>query len=144
MDSDKPIGTETEGFVLTGKATLAAVVYNASELNEYAKKMLLKQIVDSSEVLESANAEATATLESYDPLKEVATLKVVHTGLVNIDPNSRELQKVMFFGKTEDEVRRYLLSLNHVESVEISFKPLWNHTVPHVADHVNVVVKQIE
>lgn len=144
IDSDKNVGVETDTFTLSGKATVAVLVYDEHSLAEYAGKMLTKQIVDSSEVLENVNSAPTATLENYDPGKGVATLKVVHSGLVNIDPNSRELQKIMFFGKTDNEVRRYLLSLNHVQSVEIKFRPLWNHTVPHVAEHVTIVVKQVK
>lgn len=142
IETPANIGDEAESFTLNGKATIAVVVYQEKDLLAQANQMLAKQIVDASEVLESANAAPSVTLENFDPGTNVATLKVVHSGLVNIDPNSPELQKVMFFGKTEDEVRRYLLSLDHVKSVEIKFKPLWNHTVPHVADHVEVTVIQ--
>lgn len=142
IETSANIGDEAESFTLDGRATVVLVTYQEKELIAQANQMLAKQIVDASEVLESANATPSVTLESYDPGTRVATLKVVHSGLVNIDPNSPELQKVMFFGKTEDEVRRYLLSLDHVKSVEIKFKPLWNHTVPHVADHVEVMVVQ--
>lgn len=142
IESQANIGDETESFTLNGRATLALVSYEDKDLLAQANQMLAKQIVDASEILESANATPSVSLENYDLSSGVATLKVVHSGLVNIDPNSPELQKVMFFGKTEDEVRRYLLSLDHVKSVEIKFKPLWNHTVPHVADHVDVTVVQ--
>lgn len=142
IETQANIGDEAESFTLNGRATIALVTYEDKDLLAQANQMLAKQIVDASEVLESANATPSVSLENYDPLSGVATLKVVHSGLVNIDPNSPELQKVMFFGKTEDEVRRYLLSLDHVKSVEIKFKPLWNHTVPHVADHVEVMVVQ--
>lgn len=142
VETPANIGDETESFTLNGRATIALVSYEEKDLLAQANQMLAKQIVDASEILESANAVPSVSLENYDLATGVATLKVVHSGLVNIDPNSPELQKVMFFGKTEDEVRRYLLSLDHVKSVEIKFKPLWNHTVPHVADHVDVTVVQ--
>lgn len=142
VETPANIGDQAESFTLNGRATIALVTYTEKELLAQANQMLAKQIVDASEVLESANTTPAVTLENYDLATGVATLKVVHSGLVNVDPNSPELQKVMFFGKTEDEVRRYLLSLDHVKSVEIKFKPLWNHTVPHVADHVEVTVVQ--
>ena len=46
-----------------------------------------------------------------------------------------------FFGKNKDEVRRYVLSLDNVYSVDIKYSPAWMQTVPHVADHVSVVIK---
>lgn len=144
VEPDKKVGTETDSFVLTGKATVVAVVYDDKEMNKYANELLNKQIVDNSEILESTADAPSVTIENFDMSKGTASVKVLQNGVVNIDPNSRELQKIMFFGKTEDELRRYLLSLSHIQNVEVKFKPFWNSTVPHVADHVNVVVKQME
>ncbi len=144
VEPDKKIGTETDSFVLAGRATVVAVVYDEKEMNKYANELINKQIVDNSEILESTADAPSVTIENYDMSKSTASVKVLQNGVVNIDPNSRELQKMMFFGKTEDELRRYLLSLSHIQSVELKFKHFWNSTVPHVADHVNVMVKQME
>lgn len=143
-DSDKKIGTEADSFSLKGKATIVMVSYKPEDLNQYAGTMLSKKIVGSSDVLQSTNGEPVVSFDSYDMTKNSATLKVSYTGTVNLDPNSRQLQKSVFFGKNEDEVRRYVMSLDHVQSVGMNFKPLWNHTVPQVADHVTVMVKQVE
>jgi len=50
----------------------------------------------------------------------------------------------MFFGKSKDEVRRYLLKLDHVRSVDIKFKPAWIRTVPHVGEHIEIIVKEVQ
>ncbi len=63
---------------------------------------------------------------------------------MSLDPNSKDLQRMVFYGKNEEEVRRYVLSLDHVSGVEVKFKPIWNKSVPYVADHVNIVVRQVE
>ena len=52
--------------------------------------------------------------------------------------------KIMFFGKTEDEVRRYVMALNHVSGVEMKFHPAWNREVPHVASRVEVTIRQVQ
>lgn len=142
--TDQEVGTETSAFALSGKATVAGVSYKETDLVAYASDMLNKRVMDKSEVLEPSESAPIATLESFDPVKNVATIKVVHTGLISLDPNSRSIQKVVFFGKTEEEVRRYLLSLDYVQSVEVKFKPVWNNTVPYVADYVEVILKQVE
>ncbi len=143
-EPDKTIGAETDSFVFTGKATVVLVAYKPEDLNQYAAQMLSQKILGNNENLQSTNGEPVVSFDSLDSVKNIATLKVSHTGTVNLDPNSRQLQKSLFFGKSEDEVRRYVMSLDHVQSVEMKFKPLWNHTVPQVADHVTVVVKQVE
>jgi len=50
----------------------------------------------------------------------------------------------MFFGKTRDEVRRYVISLDHVHNVDVRFQPAWMQHVPHVHDNIQIVVKEIE
>jgi len=144
FEDDGEIGIETDAFTITGKATIVGVFYDAEELLNYAKSMLGKQVVDNSEVLQSLESEPTVVLGEYDLTEGVADIAVTYAGLVNLDSNSRELQKIMFFGKTEDEVRRYVMSLDHVQGVEMKFKPLWNRSVPHVASHVGITVRQVE
>lgn len=144
FEHDSELGVETDGFLLTGKATVVGVFYDKAELDAYAREMLEKQVVDNSEILKSLENEPVVVVEDYDLSTNTATLGVTHTGLVSIDQNSKELQKLMFYGKTEDEVRRYVMSLDHVQEVEMNFRPLWNRSVPHVASHVKITVREIE
>ncbi|MBI2989969.1 MAG: hypothetical protein HYY51_02135 [Candidatus Magasanikbacteria bacterium] len=144
VESDVEVGTETDSFTLKGRATALGVLYDEAELKSQALTMLGKQIVDSNEMIQSSDLEPSAALGDYNVEKWEATLEVSFSALATLDPNSKDLQKIMFFGKTEDEVRRYLLSLDHVQSVDTNFRPLWNRTVPHVGDHVQIVLRQVE
>lgn len=144
FENDGTLGEETSSFNLTGKATVVAVFYDDTKLKTYAKDMLEKHIVDNSEVLQSANEEPTVVLNQYNFQAGTAKLAVTNSGLVDLDPNSRELQKIMFFGKTEDEVRRYVMALNHVAGVEMNFHPVWNREVPHVASRVDITLRQVQ
>lgn len=144
IKSDKEIGAVAEEFTLTGKATVVAVFYNGVQINDLVKQELQKKVISDVEVFTTNEAEPQISLEEYDQAAGRAVLKVAGTGLVELNPESSQLQKIIFFGKTRDEVRRYLLSLDHVSGVEIKFSPAWMGTVPHVAEHVNVVVKKVE
>lgn len=143
-DSNAKVGATVDSFTISGKATLVLANFKPEDLSQLATAMLNKKIVDNNDVLQSSSAEPSVAFDSYDSVKNILTLKVTQSGTVNLDPNSPKLQKQIFFGKTEDEVRRYMMSLDHVERVEMNFKPLWNHTVPQVADHVKITVKQVE
>jgi len=144
MKPDKDVGAEAEGFTLTGKATVIGVFYNKTELTDSLKQELQKKVVSDVEVLTIKGSEPQVSLDEYNSETGLAIVKAAGTGLVELNPESSQLQKIIFFGKTRDEVRRYLLSLDHVNGVEIKFSPAWMHTVPHVAEHVNVVVKKVE
>lgn len=138
------IGTEVDSFVIKGRATIAGVWYDDSQAQSFAQDMLNKRVVDNSEILSSVEPAASVSLEGYDLETGIIQLTIAHRGLVNIDENSRELDKSSFFGKSEDEVKRYVMSLKHVEGVEMSFKPLWNRSVPHVANNVEIIVREVQ
>ncbi len=140
IETDK----EIEDFELSGKATVIGVFYDEGEVLSIAKKGLEKRVVGDIEKVSPCDSEPTVTLGDYDLDNKMAVLNVFYSGLVELDPESKQLQKMLFFGKSKDEVRRYLLSLDHVQGVEIKFNPAWMLSVPHVAEHVNVVVKKVE
>lgn len=144
VKTDVDTDEEIEEFELSGKATVVGVFYDGDEVLNIAKKGLEKRVVGDIEKASACDAEPTVTLGDYDLDNNMAVLNIFYAGLVELDPESKQLQKMLFFGKTKDEVRRYLLSLDHVQGVEIKFNPAWMMSVPHVAEHVNVVVKKIE
>lgn len=144
FENNAQLGVETSSFVLTGTAMVVGVFYDEPKITEYAQGLLQKQVVDNSEVLQSMESKPSVVLSEYNLPNGTADLTVSYTGLVDIDPNAKELQKIMFFGKTEDEVKRYVMSLNHVQGVEMHFRPMWNRSVPHMANHVNITVRQVE
>lgn len=144
VKADKEVGAVAEEFVLTGEATIVAVFYNGLEVDSLVKQELQKKIISEVEILAVGEAEPQVSLEEYNSETGRAVIKAANTGLVELNPESSQLQKIIFFGKTRDEIRRYLLSLDHVNGVEIKFSPAWMGTVPHVAEHVNVVVKKVE
>lgn len=138
------LGQEVDSFVLKGTATVVGVWYDPQKATAFAEDMLKKRVVDNSEILSSMESLPSFSLESYDLENSTARLTVSHRGLVNIDENSAELEKVNFFGKSEDEVKRYVMSLKHVEGVEMVFKPLWNRSVPRVSDNVEIVIREVQ
>lgn len=131
-------------FSISGKATVVLAAYKPEDLSRSATAMLNRKIVDNNDVLQSAASEPSVTFDSFDGAKNILTLRVTQTGTVNLDPNSPKLNEQVFFGKSEEDVRKYVMSLDHVESVEMKFKPLWNKTVPQVADRVDITIKQSE
>lgn len=143
-EASAKIGDTVDSFKVSGKATLVLASFKSQDLTGSATAMLNRKIVDNNDVLESASSQPSVTFENFDVTKNALTLRVTQTGTVNLDQNSTKLQKQVFFGKSEEEVRRYVMSIDHVESVEMKFRPLWNKTVPQVADHVKITIKQVE
>ncbi|MBI4426971.1 MAG: hypothetical protein HY569_00585 [Candidatus Magasanikbacteria bacterium] len=144
ISADKEAGSDAEEFTLSGTAEVIGVFYNQTEADKLASDELTKRVVGEAELLIQNELRTAVALVDYNLENKTANLKISGVGAVSLNPESQQLQKLIFFGKTKDEVRRYLLSLDHVRSVELKFTPAWIRTVPQVADHVNVVVKNVE
>lgn len=144
IKADKEVGTEAEEFTMNAEAVVVGAFYSADELKKICLPELNKRIVSDVEMLGRGETGTSVLLDEYDLSTGHAILKIAVSGLVELNAESTQLQKLIFFGKTRDEVRRYLLSLDHVNGVDIKFTPAWMRTVPHVAEHVNVVVKKVE
>lgn len=143
VDSNKEVGKEVSEFSLIMDAKVVSVAYNKEKIKKVANRELMKRAVDDTETIESSEEDPSVTFDSYDEEDNSVILSIFANGKASLNPESKQLEKIMFFGKSEEEVRRYLLSLDHVHSVDVEFSPAWINDVPHVADHVNIVVKKI-
>lgn len=142
--TESKIGEKVDKFNMEMEAEAVGVFYKQDKIRQLAEKALMKKAVNDTEVVQVSDKKPTVKFDSYDEQDRSAILTVSISGTSSLNPDSKQLNKVMFFGKTEEEVRRYLLSLEHVHSVDIKFSPAWIDSVPHVSDHVNVVVKKID
>lgn len=144
IETDQDVGEEVSGFDMQGTATVAGILYDASQLENFAGNALAKHVIDDTEVAIASQQLPAVALDSVDLEDGSGALAVTYNGVLTLNPESKQLQKTMFFGMDKDEVRRYLLSLDHVYSVEVDFKPMWVRTIPYVPEHVTVVVKKVE
>lgn len=138
------VGTVSSGFMVKGSATVVAIIYDATVLETAGKALLLKRQVSGADFITPSHDMPTATFESYDEAAGTAKIKVFHSGIATMNPESQAIARTVFFGKSADEVRRYVLSLDRVRGVDVSFSPSWVDTVPSMSEHVKVIVKQVE
>lgn len=143
-DTDVSEGDEVSSFTLSGRATVLGVFYNENDMAQWAEKILMKRALNDAESVEPGTKEPTIAITDYDLEKGEVTLDAFFAGVARLNPESRQLEKSMFYGKTKDEVRRYVLSLDHVRGVDVKFNPGWMMSVPHIADHVTVIVKSVQ
>ncbi|PIT86187.1 MAG: hypothetical protein COU33_04570 [Candidatus Magasanikbacteria bacterium CG10_big_fil_rev_8_21_14_0_10_43_6] len=143
-NTDAVIGEEMSEFLLTGSARIVGVFYDKAAMTEWATMQLAKKAISDAEMLRSASETPTVTFGEYISSNNTASVHVFFDGIYTLNPESREIDKSMFFGKNRDEVRRYVLSLDHVSGVDVDLQPAWMQTVPHIHDHVSVIVKQVE
>jgi len=144
FSSSTNVGKQVSSFSLSSSSTVVGVFYSPDDLLQLMKKRLNNQAPNGSQTIETSKIPPAASIHSYDLAQKRAMLNVFYSGNAIINPESPALSKLMFYGKTTDEIRRYLLTLNHVYAVNVSLYPVWVQTIPHVPEHVRVIVKQVQ
>jgi hypothetical protein len=81
---------------------------------------------------------------TYNPNEGTAEFKVTQEIAEMMDSNSDNLTPSNFFGKSKDEIERYVMALDHVAGVEVKFTPAWVSKAPAASDRVTVIVRDIK
>lgn len=144
VSASVPIGEEVSEFTVSGTATVVGVFFSQDDIVTLSNDVLMSRAIDDAESIKPSDTPPTVALTSFDSTAGTAVLDVTYTGRATINAESKQLSTMMFYGKSKDEVRRYLLSLDHVYGVDVNLRPAWTQTVPHVAEHVDIIVKQVE
>lgn len=144
IESSNKVGDEGSEFEIQGSAVVAGVFYKPDQLKQLSDKKLREKIVSEDQVLTINEQAPVVNLESYNASSTTTVVNVFGSGLVTLNPESKKLDKSVFFGKSRDEVRRYLLSLDYVNGVEVKFSPAWILSVPSIAENVSVIIKNVQ
>lgn len=138
------LGEETSSFTASATGTVVAVAYDSQVLEEWTKNQLSRRAIDENEVVEPRDSDPSVSFSSYDSQEKIATVSIFYDGLVSLNTDSPKLAKDRLFGMSKNEIRRYLLSLDHVHSVDVEFRPAWMQTVPRIPEHVSIVVNKVQ
>jgi len=142
--ADHKAGEEVSEFNLSGTSTVVIVFYNSDDLKSVLGKEISGRIDVSTEKVLSVSKEPQVSLASYDLEKQKARFSVYQDVLVTLDANAEKLVAANFFGKSKDEIERYVFSLGHVVGVDVKFSPSWMRSAPAVADRIQVIVKNVQ
>lgn len=142
--ADRQVGEEISEFNLSGTSTVIAVYFSEDELNSLLGKEISKHLDLSVEKVSSRLKDPQVTLAGYDLAKQNAQLSVYQDVLATLDVNADKLAASNFFGKSKDEIERYVFGLGHVVGVDVKFSPSWMRSAPAVADRISVVVKNVQ
>lgn len=144
VNADRKAGEEVAEFNLSGTSTVVVVFYNSDDLKTVLGKEISGRIDVSTEKVLSVSKEPQVSLASYDLEKQKARFSVYQDVLVTLDANADKLAAANFFGKSKDEIERYVFGLGHVVGVDVKFSPSWMRSAPAVADRIQVIIKNVQ
>ena len=140
---DHAVGDEVGSFVASGTSTMLVAEFRAGDVMKLVNQEIRARVVDGTERYLSLSNAPRVTLANVDLRNGLATLDVRDELVVTLDADSDKLSPDHFFGKSRDEISRYVMSLDHVANVDVSFFPSWVLTAPSAEDHISVVVKSV-
>ncbi len=143
VKTDHKVGEEVGEFTVSGTSTIATVTYDANALADVLDKQVTSKVDTTAERYLPGNDSPEVVLGSVDAKNNTATLTVHDTITVTLDANVDKLAPRNFFGKSKEEIQRYILGLDHVAAVDVKFSPSWVLSAPTVPDKIKVVVKNM-
>ena len=141
--ADHKVGDEVTDFTVSGTSTMIVVTYANQDLAQLVSRQISEKTDPTTEKFLGVDTEPQVSVASYDLKNNTAQLSVYQDAQVTLDANVDALSPAHFFGKSKEEIQRYILGLDHVADVQVKFSPSWMLSAPSVPDRISVVVKNI-
>lgn len=142
--SDRSSGEVVSSFKIFGTSTLVVVEYKKNSLTNLISAETEAAINPKVERYQLMTGNPKVTVQTFNANEGTAVLNVRQEVAVMMDSNAENLAPSNFFGKSKDEIERYVGALEHVAGVEVKFTPAWVKTAPAASDRVTVIVRDIK
>ncbi|MBP7133666.1 hypothetical protein KBA73_00450 [Patescibacteria group bacterium] len=133
-------GSTGDTFVASVKITMTAVYYPKDDMLVLIRTQLKEKVPSDRELVPFDENAITYSIESVDAKNETATIRVQAKAEYRLTLNSPALQKATLAGKSKEDVRSSLQSLDGVERVDIVTHPGWLSKLPSLQDHIDIKV----
>jgi len=135
------VGQVTDSFLSSIKLDVTAVYYSKDDMQALVRSKLKDRVPSGREFLPFTGGAVTYALESADPKTEIASIRVTADANYRLSPTSPLLQKSVIAGKSADEAKSLLSSIDGVESVDITVHPSWMTGLPALKDRINLNIQ---
>lgn len=133
-------GDRVEKFTITIKIKVRAASIAKEKILEYAKTEYNKTLTEKEQVISFDLKSFKTSLEKID--KNSATVKITLSAAVLGLPNPSDFNKQKIYGLDAKGVRFFFTQYENIKDAEVIFSPFWVKTVPSLADHVEIRIKQ--
>lgn len=133
-------GEEVEKFTITVKVLAKIAEIDEEKLVSSGKEQFQKAIAEGEEI-KSFNLDAFAyALKELAP--ESAKINISVSAFVLSQPDTADFNKQKLYGLDAKGAKFYLTQFGNIKDAEILFSPFWVKTIPSLADHIEIRIKQ--
>lgn len=143
ITSTPKIGEQASSASVTVKITYSVLVVQKSDLENFVKDALNKQIDKKKEKLSDTNVldGLSVTVQSQQANSPNATLSLSKDSAA-VPILDEDAIKAQIKGKKESQIRSYLTAYPGVKEVEVDFSPFWVSKVPNNTGKIKIVEQQ--
>ncbi len=135
------VGQVTDSFLYSIKLDVTAVYYSKDDMQALVRSRLRERVPAGREFLPFTGGAVTYALESADTKTEIAAMRVTADADYRLSPTSPLLQKSVIAGKSVEEAKSLLKSIEGVEDVEITVRPSWLGSLPALKDRIKLEIQ---
>lgn len=135
------VGQVTDSFLYSIKLDVTAVYYSKDDMQALVRSRLRERVPPGREFLPFSGGAVTYALESADPKTEVSAMRVTADAEYRLSPTSPLLQKSVIAGKSIEDAKSLLKSIEGVEDVEITVRPSWLGSLPALKDRIKLDIQ---
>lgn len=135
------VGQVTDSFLYSIKLDVTAVYYSKEDMQALVRSRLRERVPAGREFLPFTGGAVTYALESADVKSEVAAMRVTADANYRLSPTSPLLQKSVIAGKSVEEAKGLLKSIDGVEDVQITVRPSWLGSLPSLKDRIKLEIQ---
>lgn len=129
------VGSQTREITLTQKITARGLVFDEADLVNATQNKYLKTLDSDQKLVEFDSQNLTYDIVEINPENSQAILSINVLATIASAGQAFDIDKDQLVGKTAQQVREYLESLN-ISDAEIKLSPFWVKKVPKIKDHI--------
>lgn len=139
---DHKVGDEVLNYNLKLKIKVTGVIFDNTDLKNFALKSLNSQVPNDKQLLSSDVDKLIYNIDKIDFKNKLAQLKSTISGITIISENSPILQHDKLARLSADDAVSYLQTFDSVERAKIAFFPSWVKKMPYFVDHIVIKIVQ--
>ncbi len=134
-------GQSSDNFLASVKIEVTGVFFPQADMEALVREKLKERLPDGRDLINFDSNAITYNLDQVDTKLQRARFAVSAQATSRLTEGSPVLSKAQIAGKSADEARAQLMTVEGVQNVQVEIHPVWIGKVPTNQTHIEMLVK---
>lgn len=141
MKSNVTTGQKSDQFLASVKLEVTGVFYPQKDMDALIRQKLKEKLPDGRDVVDYDPSLVVYKIQNSDPKLEKAEISVSAQASSRLTAQSPQISKEQIAGMNIADAKEKLMSIEGIQSVEITVRPAWIGKLPTSKDRIDLVVQ---